>query len=96
MAKWVCSYCVATKGLNGSELDQWPDQGDDDAIAAHIESEHHIPVRGSNETREQAMKRVKRAHPEAGGPNCRCPSCSHGIRGWLIDAVRAQVHGEAR
>lgn len=95
MAKWVCTYCLATNGLKSRELDNWPDQGDVDAIAAHIEGEHHMPVRASSETLVQCMERFRRDQPEAAGKNCRCPSCDHGIRGWLSEAIRTEVHGES-
>lgn len=75
MAKIACKFCIMTKGLKGSDIASLPDEGDDEAIAKHIESEHHIPVRRDDESDEQTEARFKAAYPEASGPNCKCPAC---------------------
>ena len=79
MTKWVCKYCIATRGLKGSELDQWPEAGDEESIVQHLESQHHIPVRREGESEAETDARFCAAYPEAGGPDCRCPTC-HEIR----------------
>lgn len=73
--RWVCKYCVMEFGVKGSDLENWPEPDDDEAIAKHIESVHHIPVRRKNETPAECLERFKREQPDAGGPNCRCPRC---------------------
>lgn len=88
MTRWVCTYCIATKGLRGSDLQNWPDVKDSDAQAAHIEGEHHIPVRRDHESEHQCVNRFKREQPEAGGPNCKCPSCRQDPRYAMVDALR--------
>ena len=88
MTKWVCSYCVATKGLRGSDLGKWPALDDHEAQARHIESEHHIPVRREGETVAECKERFAREQPEAGGPNCKCPSCQKDSRYGLVDRLR--------
>ena len=71
----VCRYCVATKGLKGSELKK-RDLSDPEKMAKHIESEHNIPVRRPGETSQQAMKRFRKEQPQAGNPElCKCPEC---------------------
>lgn len=57
MAKWVCKLCIMNLGLKGTQLDQWPDQGDLDGIADHIEAVHHMAVQRGDETKEQALTR---------------------------------------
>lgn len=89
LTRWVCAYCVATKGLRGSDAGTWPAWDDEEAQARHVESEHHIPVRRDHETAEQTTERFRREQPEAGGPNCRCPSCSGKREVFaLVDSVR--------
>ena len=78
MDKWVCKICVMTKGLRGSELNQWPDVSDIEGRAQHIESVHHIPVGRDGETEEQTMERFRREYPKAGTAACQCPSCVTG------------------
>lgn len=86
---WVCTYCIATRGLRGADLDQWPSSDDHDAQAHHIESAHHIPVRREGESEADTMIRFQREQPEAGGPMCRCPSCRRDPRTTLVDRLRA-------
>jgi hypothetical protein len=43
-ARWVCVLCVMERGLKGSELEQWPEVGDDEAIARHLADAHGIVV----------------------------------------------------
>ena len=78
MTKIVCKYCIMQVGLKGSDLANWPDKADPNAeewLYNHIESEHHIPVRREDETIRETKIRFGRAFPEAGGVNCKCPSC---------------------
>lgn len=69
----ACKYCIATKGLRGSEIASLPQT--DEEFANHIEREHHVPVEREGETEAETMARFQRENPEAGGPNCRCPAC---------------------
>lgn len=80
MTRWVCRYCIALNGLNGKDLENWPEPDDHEAIAKHIESVHHIPVRRDGETERECAARFAREQPEAGGPDCRCPKCTNGRR----------------
>lgn len=73
--RWVCRYCVLTVGIKGSDIENWPAPEDNEAIAKHIESEHHIPVQRKGESAEQTQERFRAAYPEAGGPTCKCPDC---------------------
>lgn len=77
ITKWVCALCAMINGLQGSELDGWPDLDDEEAQAQHIEREHHQPVRRDGETEAACAARFQRENPEAGGPHCRCLSCRH-------------------
>ena len=86
--RWVCSYCIATKGLKGSDLANWPSMDDTEAQCQHIECEHHIPVVRKGETSAQCLKRFRREQPEAGGPNCKCPSCQRDGRYAFVDKLR--------
>jgi len=70
----ACKYCIATKGLKGTDIKRLPQT--DEEFANHVEKEHHIPVRREGETEQQTMERFHRENPEAGGPNCKCPSCN--------------------
>jgi hypothetical protein len=74
--RWVCKYCILTKGLRGADLQNWPSIDDEEAKVRHIESEHHIPVRREGETVAECKERFAREYPEAGGPNCKCPECT--------------------
>lgn len=91
MDHWVCSYCIATKGLKGSDLDKWPGLDDTEAQCQHIERDHHIPVKRKGETGAQCLKRFRREQPEAGGPHCKCPSCQRDGRYALVDMFRKQL-----
>lgn len=66
----LCVYCIGERGVTGKDIIEG-----DDAFMDHIEREHHIPVRRKGETVAETMRRFKAANPEAGGPNCRCPTC---------------------
>lgn len=70
---FACKYCIMTKGLKGSEINQLPKTQEE--LYKHIESEHHIPVRGENETEKECLERFQKENPEASGPNCKCPGC---------------------
>ena len=75
--RWVCRYCILTRGLKGSDLKDWPALDDQEAQFRHIESEHHIPVRRKGETEQGCLDRFRRENPEAEDPaTCRCPECS--------------------
>ena len=69
----ACKYCILTKGLRGSDISKCPQN--EEELAQHIESEHHIPVRRKNETAAECNERFQRENPEAGGENCKCPRC---------------------
>jgi hypothetical protein len=65
-----CSICAITEGVRGGGLFET-----DEEFFAHLEHDHHIPVKRPGETEEGAVARFKRENPEAGGPNCKCPNC---------------------
>ena len=69
----ACKYCIATRGLKGSEIKNLPKT--DEELFDHIEREHHIPVRRENETVAQCEARFAREQPDAGAPDCKCPKC---------------------
>lgn len=69
----ACKLCIMTKGLKGSEIGSLPKN--DEELVQHMERDHHVPVRRDSETPEECLERFKRENPEAGGPNCKCPSC---------------------
>jgi len=74
----VCPYCIATKGIKGSDLIKGgeKDLDDDEKFFRHIEDEHNILVRREGETEEQTMGRFYQEHPEAKDPaTCKCPEC---------------------
>ncbi len=85
----ACKYCIMTHGLKGSEIANLPQT--DEEFHNHIEREHHIPVRRKGETDEQCMARFKLENPEAGGPNCKCPSC---VRDRNMFAMLDEAAGE--
>lgn len=88
----ACKYCIATKGLKGSDIDKLPRT--DEEFFQHVETEHHIPVRKENETEEECLERFKRENPEAGGPNCKCPSCQRKREVWdLLNDLQFSVKG---
>ena len=78
----ACKYCTMLKGLKGSEIGSLPQT--DEEFYKHIEQVHHIPVKGEDETEESVMVRFQQENPEAGGPNCRCPSCMSDKRGSYV------------
>ena len=67
-----CKYCLLPggKGIRLSDCFET-----DEEFFDHIESEHHIPVRRDGERNAETMERFRREKPEAGGPNCKCPTC---------------------
>lgn len=69
----ACRICIATVGIKGSDIASMPQT--DEEHAQHMEAVHHIPVRRDNESEAECMGRFKREQPEAGGSNCKCPSC---------------------
>ena len=74
----VCSYCVATKGLKGTDTPENCDYAfnTQEEFAEHMESEHHTPVQREGETSEECHKRFDKKYPEAKDPKtCKCPSC---------------------
>ena len=84
---FACKYCIATRGLIGSEIGSLPQT--EEELFDHIEREHHIPVQREGETKEQTLARFHRENPEAGGPNCKCPSCEGSHMVWqLINQLR--------
>lgn len=58
MAKWVCKFCIAQHGLLGSQLNEWPDAGDVEAMARHLEDVHGLAVARDDETMEEARARL--------------------------------------
>lgn len=73
--RWVCRICVAENGLKAVDLSTWPEAGDIEAITAHVETVHHMPVRRPGESVVGAKERFYTAVPTA-GPGCKCPSCN--------------------
>jgi len=69
----ACKYCIATKGLKGSEINGLPQN--EEEFMQHVEREHHIPVQRKNETEEQCLARFRQENPGVGGPRCLCPEC---------------------
>lgn len=67
----ACKYCIATKGLKGSDIGSLPTT--DEEFYDHIESEHHVPVKRAGETYAECKKRFAKAYPEVGGPTT--PDC---------------------
>jgi hypothetical protein len=65
----ACKICIAQRGLRGSDLASLPTN--DEELAEHMESVHHMPVIREGETEEQAIARFLKAHPEAKT----CPEC---------------------
>ena len=82
-ARWVCRFCIATKGIRGQDLGDWPAIDDEEGQFRHIESEHHIAVQREGESEAQCRARFAREQPEAGGPKCKCPSCKRDPREGL-------------
>jgi len=85
----ACAYCIATKGLKGSEIASLPQT--DEEFYLHIEREHHIPVSREGETEQQTMERFKRDNPQAGGPQCKCPACTKDVRYAIVDSLRRRA-----
>lgn len=69
----ACRYCIAMKGLKGSEIASLPQT--EEELFVHIEREHHIAVRREHETEAECLARFRNENPDAEGPNCRCPNC---------------------
>ena len=69
----ACKYCIMDKGLRLGDKHIFET---DEEFYQHLEKDHHIPVRRDGETEEQTLVRFQKENPEAGGPNCRCPSCN--------------------
>jgi hypothetical protein len=42
---WVCKICFLAHGLKGSEIKNWPVEGDMAGIVAHLRGVHGITVR---------------------------------------------------
>lgn len=63
----ACKYCIAAKGLKGSEISSLPKN--EEELADHIEREHHVIVIRKDETEDQATERFKIRYPETA--NCR-------------------------
>ena len=74
----ICTLCIIEKGIKGSDFEVNPETTSE--LIAHIERDHHVPVRRNNETAMECIQRFKRENPEAGGPNCECPGCKCGIK----------------
>ena len=68
-----CIYCIATKGLKGSEIASLPQT--EEEFMDHIEMTHDLPVGREGETEEQTTVRFKAKNKRAGGPDCQCPAC---------------------
>ena len=59
----ACKYCIAERGLRGSEIDSLPET--EEELIEHIERVHHMPVVRENETQEEAEQRSIETYPEA-------------------------------
>jgi hypothetical protein len=66
---FACKYCIASKGLRGSDIASLPQTQED--LIAHIEGVHHIRVMRAGESDEECEARFLREHPEAKD----CPEC---------------------
>jgi len=90
----VCRYCIATKGIKGTDLVKGgeKDLDDDETFFRHLEDEHNIPVRREGETEGQAQERFIREHPKAKNPTtCKCPECKAKRgdgREMLVNSIR--------
>lgn len=71
----ICPYCVAAKGLRGSELVKGGerDMDDEEMWFSHLEDEHGIIVRRSGESEKQARERC--LQKGIGGTACQCGDC---------------------
>jgi hypothetical protein len=47
---WVCKLCMLQHGLRGSDLKNWPKEGDTHGIIAHLHDVHGITVREYEDT----------------------------------------------
>jgi hypothetical protein len=65
----ACKYCIAERGLWGSDIGSLPDT--EEELIRHIESYYHMPVRRPGETPEGCIQRFVAEHPEAAS----CPRC---------------------
>lgn len=86
----ICKYCIVEKGIIGSELKKRNFTTVKD-LANHIESEHHIPVAGKEETEEECKERFYKIYPEAKNTEtCKCPWClmNRRMKESLFDIVR--------
>lgn len=52
----ACKFCIASKGLRGSDIGSLPQT--EEELADHIEREHHLLVVRDGETRGQALRRA--------------------------------------
>ena len=90
----ACKYCIATKGLKGSELEKQT-FGTQEEFVEHIEMVHDIPVTRKGETEKETMDRFSKKNPRAGGPDCQCPACQakHGhVQVALLDSFLKAVN----
>ena len=71
---FACKYCIALKGISGEDIARLPKT--EEELYEHIEFEHHIPVRREDETEEEAQERFRKAYPDAGTSECKCPTCT--------------------
>jgi hypothetical protein len=53
---YACKFCIAAKGLNGSEISSLPKTFEE--AAEHIEREHHYAVRRPGESQDMADHRL--------------------------------------
>jgi hypothetical protein len=53
---FACKFCLAAKGLKGSEIDALPQTYEE--AAEHVEREHRYPVRREGESWDEAEHRV--------------------------------------
>ncbi len=76
----ACKFCIAEKGLRGSDIDGLPKNQEE--LNEHLEQYHHMPVIREGETREQAIKRFVTQHPEATS----CQNCRDANAPWATHA----------
>lgn len=70
-----CKVCVFDTGITIKDLFNTQDE-----LNEHLEAVHHMPVIRGGETKEQAITRFLKNHPEA----ITCPECIELEAEWAI------------
>jgi hypothetical protein len=71
----LCKLCIALTGVRTS--DALPNE---EALIAHIEAVHHMPVKREGETEVDAQRRFLAKHPDA----ATCQDCIDRAAPWTI------------